>query len=78
MITDVTGTADAAFWRVADRHLVRFGGSFTPQIISRAEGGSASTRVTHYSSRSAATCINRWAGRELQNPDKLGIRRRRN
>lgn len=45
MITDVTGTAgaaetaaEAAFWADADRHLVRYGGSFTPEIISRAEG----------------------------------------
>lgn len=28
----------SAFWSDADRHLVRYGGSFTPEIIERAEG----------------------------------------
>lgn len=28
----------AAFWAEADRHLVRYGPAFTPEIIVRAEG----------------------------------------
>ncbi|WP_353815042.1 aspartate aminotransferase family protein [Agromyces sp. SYSU T00266] len=33
-----TGTAPDAFWSDVDRHLVRYGGRFTPEIIVRAEG----------------------------------------
>jgi 2,2-dialkylglycine decarboxylase (pyruvate) len=29
---------DAQFWDLAGRHLIRYGGSFTPRIIERAEG----------------------------------------
>jgi len=31
-------TAGAEFWADADRHLVRYGGRFTPEIVVRAEG----------------------------------------
>ena len=31
-------TDAAAFWSDADRHLVRYGGTFTPEIIARAQG----------------------------------------
>jgi 2,2-dialkylglycine decarboxylase (pyruvate) len=34
--TESTGTA--AFWADVDRHLVRYGGTFTPEIIASAEG----------------------------------------
>ncbi|WP_438853402.1 hypothetical protein [Agromyces sp. M3QZ16-3] len=30
--------ADDAFWSDVDRHLVRYGASFTPEVIVRAEG----------------------------------------
>ncbi len=38
--TTASGTtaSDAAFWADADRHLIRYGGSFSPEIISRAAG----------------------------------------
>ncbi len=39
MTTNAQVTGDtAAFWGDADRHLIRYGGSFTPEIISRAQG----------------------------------------
>lgn len=34
----VTDPQTAAFWRDADRHLLRYGGTFTPEIVERAEG----------------------------------------
>ncbi|MRX43761.1 aspartate aminotransferase family protein [Agromyces kandeliae] len=33
-----SGLADDAFWSDVDRHLVRYGGGFTPEVIVRAEG----------------------------------------
>lgn len=33
-----TTTPESEFWRHADRHLVRYGGTFTPEIITRGEG----------------------------------------
>ncbi|HCX84177.1 MAG TPA: aspartate aminotransferase family protein [Micrococcales bacterium] len=33
-----SATDPAAFWRAADRHLVRYGGTFTPEIIASAQG----------------------------------------
>ena len=29
---------EAGFWAAAERHLVRYGGTFTPRIIERAQG----------------------------------------
>src|SRR5690606_31338732 len=29
---------DTTFWEEADRHLIRYGGSFTPRVIERASG----------------------------------------
>jgi 2,2-dialkylglycine decarboxylase (pyruvate) len=35
---DASFSDDAAFWRDADAHLIRYGGTFTPAIIERAAG----------------------------------------
>jgi len=35
---------DEALWAVADRHLVRYGGSFTPELIASASGSYVTTR----------------------------------
>ena len=29
---------DEVFWSKADRHLIRYGGTFTPRVITRAAG----------------------------------------
>lgn len=34
----MTATADPEFWRDVERHLVRYGGSFVPAVIDRADG----------------------------------------
>ncbi|RXZ45835.1 aspartate aminotransferase family protein [Agromyces binzhouensis] len=33
-----SGAGDDAFWSDVDRHLIRYGGRFTPEVIARAEG----------------------------------------
>ncbi|WP_440900330.1 aspartate aminotransferase family protein [Actinosynnema sp.] len=38
MATAHSDSSDPAFWSDVDRHLVRYGGTFTPEIISSAEG----------------------------------------
>lgn len=38
MATAHSDSPDPAFWSDVDRHLVRYGGTFTPEIISSAEG----------------------------------------
>ncbi|GAA2687041.1 MULTISPECIES: aspartate aminotransferase family protein [Actinosynnema] len=38
MATAHSDSTDPAFWSDVDRHLVRYGGTFTPEIISSAEG----------------------------------------
>jgi len=34
----VSGNDDAVFWRNARQHLIRYGGTFEPMIIERAQG----------------------------------------
>jgi 2,2-dialkylglycine decarboxylase (pyruvate) len=40
-----TGPTDAALWASAGRHLVRYGGRFTPELIASAQGSYVTTRA---------------------------------
>ena len=48
---DVT-VNDAAFWPTVDKHLIRYGGAFTPRIIERARAATSTTATATRSSTS--------------------------